>query len=207
MKHTAILSSCYLPPVQYMSKIRHYDNVIIDIHEHYVKQTYRNRCRIDTASGVQALTVPVDKVLPGQAMKDIGISDHGNWRHLHLTALDSSYGNSPFYEYYRDDFAPFYEKRYENLVEYNTALLLKICELMELEPHITMSDHYIQGSELDDADDFRTVISPKNSIAGTDGDFTPKEYYQVFALKHGFVPNLSSVDLLFNMGRESLLIL
>lgn len=203
MMKTAILSSCYLPPVQYISKLKHYGRVIVDVHEHYVKQTYRNRCNIASAAGIQSLTVPVSKDGKSSAMKDMLVSDHGNWRHLHLTALESSYGNSPFFEYYRDDFAPFYEKRYKFLVDYNLELLALVCSLMDIDWNIELSESYIAPDFSSDFDDYRSIITPKFSGELPDLLFTPREYYQVFSQKHGFLPNLSCVDLLFNMGPES----
>lgn len=206
MRSKAILSSCYLPPIQYLAVMNSYDTVIVDVYEHYVKQTYRNRCNIVTSSGVQALTVPVEKPLLSNAMKDMRISEHGNWRHLHLSALDSAYGNSPFYEYYRDDFLKFYTSRYESLVEYNTELLKLVCELMDIPFNIEFSSCYMDGENCG-ADDFRSVVSPKNVAADAVPADYFKPYYQVFSVKHGFVPNMSCVDLLFNMGPESPLVL
>lgn len=203
MMKTAILSSCYLPPVQYISKLKQYGMVIIDVHEHYIKQTYRNRCNIASASGIQSLTVPVSKGEGTNAMKDMLVSDHGNWRHLHLTALDSSYGNSPFFEYYRDDFAPFYEKKFKFLVDYNLELLRLVCNLMDIDWNIELSDSYIDAGSSSDFDDFRSIITPKGQEGVADSGFVQKEYYQVFKQKYGFIPNLSCVDLLFNMGPES----
>lgn len=204
MKKIAILSSCYLPPVQYLSKLLRYDRVIIDIHEHYVKQTYRNRCHIASPAGLMALTVPVEKAPGNVPMKDVRFSEHGNWRHVHLAALDSSYGNSPFYEYLRDDFLPFYQQRHDFLVDFNTELLRMVCEVMEIPFAVEFSQGYIRSEEMPDADDFRAVIIPKKVSAQFDGDFEARPYYQVFGEKYGFLPNLSCVDLLFNMGKEGI---
>ena len=108
---------------------------------------------------------------------------------------------SPFFEYYADDFAPFYERKYDFLLDYNEALRELICDLLDLHPTVRYTETY--QSEV--AFDFRTSISPKHPCA--DASFRPKPYYQVFQAKHGFLPNLSIVDLLFNMGPEGLLVL
>lgn len=206
MKKKAILPSCYLPPVMYLSIMKRYETVVVDIYEHYIKQTFRNRCNIVSSSGILPLTVPVEKPAWSNAMKDMGISEHGNWRHLHLNAIDSAYGNSPFHEYYRDDFLPFYEKRYENLVEFNTSLLEKVCELMDIPFNITFSEGFVNPVECNDCDDFRPFMTSKKVNLEMPVSIELKPYYQVFSGRHGFLANMSCLDLLFNMGPESVLI-
>ena len=171
------LSTAYLAPVQQYCKMLQYGDVYLETQENYLKQTYRNRCIIAAANGPLALTIPIVKPDNIKCLtKDIRISDHGNWRKLHWNALVSAYNMSPFFEYYEEDFVPFYEKKFEFLLDYNEALRETICRLIDFEPHIVRTTEY-----------------------------TP--YYQVFQEKHGFLPNLSIIDLLFNMGPESLLIL
>lgn len=107
----AYLSSAYLAPVEYYTKLLAYDKVLVEQHDHYIKQTYRNRCTIAGPSGELALSIPTVKPDTLKCpMKDIRISDHGNWRHLHWNAIESAYNSTPFFEYYKDDFRPFYEK-------------------------------------------------------------------------------------------------
>ena len=114
----------------------------ISASEHYRKQTERNRCRIATANGVQLLTVPV--TLPPSAqggkcpIRQVRISDHGNWRHLHWQALQAAYGMSPFFDYYADDLRPFFEKRWDYLFDYNmeiTATMLRLLGINAEVPH------------------------------------------------------------------------
>lgn len=199
-----ILPSAYLPPVQYFVHLYHRGGCIVEQHEHYVKQTYRNRCVIDSPNGALPLTIPIDKGDGGKClMKDVRISDHGNWRHLHWQALVASYYNSPFFEYYQDDFRPFYERRWEFLIDFNEELLRKCCELIDMQPELLRSDTYEKAEGVD----YRSVISPKCTDEEADALFAPKPYYQVFQHKQGFKPNLSIADLLFNMGPESLLVL
>jgi hypothetical protein len=198
----AYLSTAYLAPVQYYSKLVSFDEIRIEIAENYPKQTFRNRCHIATANGIQALTVPVEKpARPKCPTRDIRISGHGNWRHIHWNAFVSAYNISPFFEYYADDFRPFYEKKYNYLVEYNEALQSMVCGLLDIQPVITHTVKY----EPDTESDFRSAIDPRHPQP--DATFTPRPYYQVFRDKHGFEPNMSIVDLLFNMGPESILFL
>ena len=143
MNTVCLLSTTYFGPVQYYAKLYAYPEVWMEAHEHYVKQTYRNRCLIASPSGVQALTVPVVK--PGTdkcLMKDIRISDHGNWRHLHWNALETAYRNSPFFEYYADDFLPFYTQKWDFLFDFNEAIRAKVCELIDLHPKVLPTASY-----------------------------------------------------------------
>ena len=189
-----LLSSAYLPPVQFFSAMK-CGNVLIEQHDSYRKQTYRNRCIIATANGVQALTIPVVKSdAPKQLMKDVRISDHGDWRRQHWNALESAYMNSPFFMYYQDDFRPFYEKKYEFLIDFNMELTQVILDLAHIKVSMELTDSYCRNTQ--DMIDFRGLIEPHESS----DSFKP--YWQVFRQKYGFLPNLSAVDLLFNMGPE-----
>jgi len=191
-----LLSSAYLPPVSFFTAINSGGDVLIEQYDNYCKQTYRNRCRIATASGVQSLTVPIVKSSsPKQLMKDVRISDHGEWRHQHWNALESAYMNSPFFMYYQDDFRPFYEKKYEFLIDFNTELTLLIMNLAGMNKNIRLTESY--GKKDQNILDLRQMVNP-----GTDEPHDCRPYWQVFKEKYGFLANLSAVDLLFNMGSE-----
>lgn len=203
----AYLSTAYLAPIEYYSKLLSYGIIYIEQHDNYTKQTYRNRCNIIGPGGVLPLSIPtVRPDTPKCPMKDIRISDHGNWRHLHWNAIESAYNNTPFFEYYKDDFAPFYEKKYEFLFDFNEELRRLICELIDMEPNIRYTSAYKADFAKHEVD-FREVIHPKKDVALEDPEFVVQPYYQVFEAKHGFLPNASIIDLLFNMGPESVLVL
>ena len=193
---SVLLSSAYLPPVSFFTAIKSGGDVLIEQYDNYCKQTYRNRCMIATAAGVQALTVPIVKSSsPKQLMKDVRISDHGEWRHQHWNALESAYMNSPFFMYYQDDFRPFYEKKYEFLIDFNTELTLLIMKLASMDREIKLTESY--GKKAQNILDLRPMVNP-----GTDNPENSRPYWQVFKEKYGFQANLSAVDLLFNMGPE-----
>ena len=198
---TSLLSSAYCAPIQWFQKLNRYDAVVIEQHDNFLKQTFRNRCVIATANGTQTLTIPVEKSDGDKClMRDIRISDHGNWRRLHWNALATAYGDSPFFDYYADDLRPFYEQRFAFLLDFNMQMTAKLCELLDITPNISLSEEYVKDVE-SGVDDFRDAIRPKHPMP--DADFIPKPYYQVYAQRHGFIPNLSILDLLFNMGNEA----
>ena len=201
-----ILPSAYLPPVQYFAKLYTGEPVMVEIHDSFVKQTYRNRCMIDSPNGILSLSIPVEHG-GGEKLRtcDVMVSEHGRWRQMHWNALLSSYRNSPFFDYYADDFRPFFSEScpYRRLVDFNRALLDTVCSLLDLHPDISYSESYIMASP-EDAD-LREAIRPKQPAE--DLGFCPVSYYQVFASKHGFQPNLSIFDLLCCMGPETRLVL
>ena len=203
-----LLSTTYFGPVQWYQKLHRAEHVWMEQWESFQKQTYRNRCLIATTQGIQALTVPVDRPSTVNYIKDIRVSDHGNWRHLHWNALQSAYGESPFFDYYQDDIRPFFEQRWDFLLDFNEAIRVKMCELIDIQPKVSLTDSWsdISHSSLHTLHssiiDLREAIRPKHP--GADPDFEAKPYYQVYRQKHGFLPNLSILDLLFNMGPESI---
>ncbi|MGL4993656.1 MAG: WbqC family protein [Bacteroidales bacterium] len=201
-----LLSSAYLAPTSYYIALYNAKSASIEQYDNYIKQTYRNRCTIGGANGTMDLSIPIEKPSTAKAhMCDIRISNHGNWRHLHWNALISAYRSTPFFEYYADDLAPLYEKSVEFLIDFNEELREIISSHLNVETPIVLTKEYtdeIPNNTLD----LRDRIHPKKEI-GLGAAFTTKPYYQVFSSKYGFQPNLSIVDLLFNMGPEGELIL
>lgn len=222
---TILLSSTYFGPVQWYQKLNRH-RCVIEQHDNFVKQTYRNRCVIASANGPQTLTVPTERYDGLKCpMRDIRISDHGNWRHLHWQALVSAYGETPFFEYYADDLRPYFEeRRWTYLLDFNLDIMHTLCSLLDVRSTLSLSDHYITtdattavnaaatattgGSDSMEEEaesnfiDLRDAIRPKRPLP--DSEFDPRPYYQVRAARHGFLPNLSVLDLLFNEGPEGI---
>ncbi|MDR0421833.1 MAG: WbqC family protein [Proteiniphilum sp.] len=199
---TALLSSLYLAPVEYYAALFHAGDALIEVHDNYRKQSYRNRCVIGGANGPLALSVPVVKPVEAKGlMKDIRIAEHGDWRHLHWMAIVSAYNSTPFFQYFEEDFRPFYEKRFTFLHDFNEELRQLICRFTGIETPVAYTSGYIR-EPLPNTIDLRETIDPKRPS----GYATPR-YYQVFAGKQGFTPNLSIIDLLFNTGNEARLYL
>ena len=225
---TALLQTTYFGPIQWYQKLYRYDHCMIEQHDSFQKQTYRNRCMIATANGTQVLTVPIIhngelkienydmtqdntaanksnhnsqfSILNSQLVKDLRISDHNQWRRVHWNALQSAYSESPFFEYYADDMHPFFEQKYDYLLDFNESIRQKVCELLDIHPDVSYTLDF--RHQTSDITDYRDVINAKHPLP--DADFAPKAYWQVFQHKHGFLPNLSILDLLFNMGPESI---
>lgn len=202
------LSSAYLAPVEYYTKFLTEKTVFIEKHENYLKQSYRNRCTILSANGAIPLSIPVKHTSGEKTLiKDIRIADHGNWQHMHWNAIVSAYSSTPYFEYYQDDFAPFYHKKYSFLLDYNEELRILINKLLGIEKqNILYTELYKTDLEKYDLD-FREIIHPKKDYRLLDLEFFPQKYYQVFNQKFSFVENMSIIDLLFNMGNESILVL
>lgn len=197
----SVCSTAYLPPVSFFSAMMQSGKVLLEAHENYTKQTYRNRCRIATTNGVETLSIPI-KSNQGRKIpiRDARISQHDNWRQTHWRAITAAYRSTPFFEYYEDDFRPFYEKEWTFLWDYNMELLILVLDLLDIHPQISLTEEF--QSEYSDVNDLRNKIHPKKKSV-----LKSKPYYQVFENKLGFLPDLSIIDLLFNMGNESILYL
>lgn len=200
-----LLSAAYFPPIQWFAHLQQTPVARIDAHEHFIRQTYRNRCLIASSHGVQVLTVPIEapqgKALTKTPMKDVRVSYHDRWQHQHWHALVSAYGESAFFEYLQDDIRPLYEKHWIFLLDLCMASIETVCRLLDIEPELCLTTEFLSGESVTCMHDLRTVIRPKHPLA--DPHFAPKEYYQVFAPRTGFLPNLSVLDLIFNMGNEA----
>jgi hypothetical protein len=195
------LSVAYLAPVEYYSAIAKADMVILENCDSYVKQTYRNRCQIATANGKLVLSIPVEKLAGEKSLtRDIRISEHNDWQIHHWRSIESAYNSTPFFEFYKDDLLPFYEKKWNFLWDFNVEIQTKILELLDLKTNVQLTKEY-NSTLPENVIDMRESIHPKK-----DNSIENKPYYQVFEQRFGFQPNLSIIDLLFNMGNESQLI-
>ena len=193
-----VLPSAYLPPVSWFASVVRGEPVFIEQYENYQKQTIRNRCTIDSPNGALHLSVPIDRstFCGGKClMKDVRISTHTDWRRQHWYAIETTYFNSPFFEYLQDDFRPFYEREWTFLMDFNEALVYKCIELLDIQPEMSRTGEY--AGVMPSLQSLQTELQPTLC----------KPYYQVFQHKHGFIPDLSIIDLIFNMGNESILAL
>ena len=177
------------------------DEALIEQHENFIKQTYRNRCNILAANGLISLSIPLVKI-SGEKIKiaDVKIDYATGWQKQHIKSIESAYRNSPFYEYLIDDLLPFYEKKHKFLFELNLQIISTILEMLEIKKEIKFTANFIEPNKSNL--DFRNQIKPKKQ-AEKITQLANEKYYQVFNEKHPFHADLSIIDLLFNLGSES----
>ena len=194
----ALFPMFYLPPVEYFVKLQVYKPTIqVEREEHFPKQTYRNRAHICSPDGVLSLVVPVVKGSKQHTkIKDVKISYDFDWQRLHWQSLQACYRRSAYFEYYEDDLAPFYEKSFPFLFDYNEQLLQFILKAIKLKLEFDYTQSF--EAELNELTDLRNTFSAKK-----EADFNQKPYMQVFEDRNGFQKNLSIADLLFNQGPHS----
>ena len=199
-----ILSLTYLGNIQWFSKLC-FSECLIDVDEHYVKQSYRNRCDILTANGPASLTVNTVRTSNWNkvSVRDTRIDYSKRWQHLHWQSLVSAYRNSPYFDHYASEFEPFYHKHYDFLLDFDMGLLETVLRLVGSDVEIKISDKYIDHIS-SDMSDWRNGISDKPRLSRPDPEFTAEPYWQVFSDRMDFVPNLSIVDLLFCEGPGAL---
>lgn len=191
-----LLSIAYLPPVSWFSMLLK-DHVQIEQHEAYQRQSYRNRCLIYTERGVLPLSIPVSKPNGNHTLiTDISIYNSERWFQNHWRAFQSAYEASPYFLYYKDEFQDFYTGGFDNLFDYDKQLILKVCELLGIQPQLSFTEKFEKNPV--NTQDLRNFFTPKKPVYGS---FT--RYIQVFSNRHGFLPDLSILDLLFNLGSES----
>lgn len=192
-----LFTTAYFPSISYMARFLAEDEPLIEICETYHKQTYRNRCRVMTANGVESISVPVIKVNGNHTMtKDIAISPIEPWQHIHSRCLESAYKASPYFDHYYDYLSPIFEDRFERLVDLNDAALKAVLKMLKVKKEIVYTSDYIRESE----NDLREAFSPKKPF---DTSLFPT-YYQVFSEKCPFAADLSILDLVFNLGPEAM---
>jgi len=192
-----LISTAYLPPIEYFSLISEADEIFIEKEENYHKQSYRNRCYILSAHGPQLLTVPVflgsvHKTL----IKNIRIDYSKRWQQVHLRALKASYSSSPYFEFYFENIERIISSNHEFLLDLNIALTESVLQILKIEKSLAGTSFF--EPEGNETYDYRYKITPKK-----ESSYISKRYLQVFETGNGFVPNLSIVDLIFNMGPES----
>ncbi|HHS95558.1 MAG TPA: hypothetical protein ENJ45_03130 [Phaeodactylibacter sp.] len=202
-----LLDLHYLPCVQYMSKFLQYDAVVIEQHEHYSKGSYRNRCYLAAANDPLLLSIPLIKGKNQQQnIRHTRISYDTPWQRLHWRSIFSAYGNAPYFEYYADSLAPFYQKKYEYLFDFNLDLLQWVLACLDINTSWTLTKEY-SAQPTPPLQDWRNAIHPKPQRRRKDIYFEATYYPQVFEDRHGFIGNLTILDLLFCAGTQAALIL
>lgn len=211
MTQSVLLSTAYLAPISYYACLMHAPQVFVEQHEHYHKQTYRNRCRIVAANGVMDLSIPV-VTCNNQAIRKVEVDYSKPWQRQHWLSLEAAYRSTPFFEYYEDDLKPFYQQQeIKYLFDFNARLQQVICDLIDLHPQTILTQDFVMPEAAgfcssDACLDLREAIHPKKNLPQV-LHYHSQKYTQVFEQQLGFVADMSIVDLLFNMGPESILLL
>lgn len=193
-----LLHPTYFPNIAHFVAMVHADNVIFEVEDNFLKQTYRNRTYIYGANGKLALNIPVVHTQKNrQKYKDVKIFNEETWQNQHWKSLLSAYRTSPFFEYYEDELHPLFHTKVEFLMDFNFKCFETICDCLQLEFNTSKTKTY--EKEPENIDDFRFLVNAKKEL------LQPFETYtQVFQEKHGFITNLSVLDLLFNEGPNAL---
>lgn len=198
-----LLSTAYLPNIQYFSKILSFDEVYIEVHDTYQKQSYRNRTTIYGANGPLDLVIPVKRPHGNNTMtRDVLIDYDMPWNETHWKALVSAYNHSPFFEIFEEELKPLYKSKFTYLLEWNFHLLDSILAMAGQKSFYEKTESYDRNVDSSFCD-YRDCIHPKRKKQNHDIYFSPTPYFQVFAEKHGFKKNLSFLDLLFNEGSQA----
>ena len=197
------MSSAYAGSVRYYASMLSSNNIYIDPEEMGLNRSWAyNHCRIIGANGVQILTIPVEKPLSGSrtAIKDIIVSDHGDWRRIHWGALFSAYGKSPFFEYIEEDLYKIYHQPSKRLIDFNITIHNLIVDFLDIPVNASVS----KNQSMEPGLDLRKKVGEKlpDSLS-----IIKVEYYQLWKDRFGFIPDLSIMDIMMNIGRETIFIL
>ncbi|MGL2994775.1 WbqC family protein [Flavobacterium sp. TSSA_36] len=193
-----LLHPSYFPSISQMATIIQSDAVTFEVEDNFQKQTNRNRTYIYSPNGIQLLNIPVKHSNKGhQKTKDIVIENDFDWQKQHFKSLEAGYRSSPFFEFFEDDFRPFFEKKHTYLMELNFETLALIEKCLRLPISFTKTEEYFHEVGAD-------VLDCRTLINGKKDPNLFESYSQVFDDKHGFINNLSVLDLIFNEGKFAL---
>jgi len=196
MPDIALIELHYLPSLEYFCALQQFDAIELEKCENYVKQSYRNRCYINTAQGVEMLIVPLTSKHGKTLIKDVRIDQSKKWQNNHWRTIESAYRKAPFFEYYSDDLRSILYHKQDFLFDLNLELLSFCLKSIRLNPTLSVSLFY-EKVTLKPVFDLRSQINPKKP-ASDRNFYKPESYQQVFG--SGFVENLSLIDLLFCEG-------
>lgn len=203
MHESVLFHPAYFGSVLQFAVLSQNNNWVLEEQDNYQKQTYRNRQYIYGANGKLLLNIPVKhgKSKRGhQKYKEVEIENQFPWQDNHWKSLQTAYRTSPFFEFYEDDFVPLYKKQFKYLFDFNLNCMEVVCECLELPfSYKTTENYQLPGETATTVKDYRKLANAKKEF-----NFSQDEYNQVFEEKHGFLKNLSVVDLLFNKGPETL---
>ena len=196
-----IIHPNYFPNIQQFTQILKAKKILFEVSDNYQKQTYRNRTYIYGANGKLGLFIPVIHTHKNRELyKDVKISYESDWMALHLKSLQSAYRSSPYFEYFEDDFIKLYSEKEIFLSEFNIKCIHLITELLDVNLNHEKSESY--NENYSGVNDLRDL-----SVARKEKEYATPKYIQVFESKHGYINNLSILDLIFSEGKNSISII
>jgi hypothetical protein len=194
-----IFHPTYFPSISHYVAMAQSEKIVFEMEDNFQKQTNRNRTYIYSPNGIQLLNIPVKHSKQiHQKTKDVKIETDFDWQKQHFKSLEAAYRSSPFFEYFEDEIRPIFEKKHTFLMDLNFEAMDIVSKCLRMKFEYDATTEYFHEVDSNTVLDFRTLANGKKD----DSKFEP--YTQVFAEKHGFLNNLSILDLLFNEGRYAL---
>lgn len=196
--YNRILSISYFPPIEYFAFLV-FGNAVLECHERYQKQSYRNRTTIISGIGKYDLSVPTIHDSKMSLIKDVRVDYSTPWQRTHWRSIETSYNSSSYFLYYKDFIKPFFEKKTEFLYDFNLQIVNTILKILQINVPIPQSSQFTPYTD----EDLRLKIQPKQTKKDDYPFVNSQPYHQVFDDKFGFIPNVSILDLIFNIGPET----
>lgn len=190
---TGIFTTAYAAPISYYKLLLQCNTQLLELNEHFIKQTIRNRCEIATSNGKLILTVPLSQRKNNMIVKDVCVSYQNNWQRQHIKSLETAYQSSPFFEFFIDDLKLAYQFQPKFLIDWNDSIHQMILNWLKLKIEFVQTDSYHKVYE-------NTIDFRMNEWS----NYEALNYHQVFESKHGFISHLSMYDLIFNCGNQAL---
>nr|WP_315200908.1 WbqC family protein [uncultured Flavobacterium sp.] len=191
-----ILHPSYFPSISHFVAMAQSDTITFEMEDNFQKQTNRNRTYIYSPNGIQLLNIPTKHSnLSHQKTKEIKIEQEFDWQKQHFKSLEAAYRSSPFFEYFEDDLLPIFQKKHTFLMDLNLEAFDVVCKCLRMKLQFDTTTEYFHEIDNQQVIDFRYLVNGKKDHSV----FEP--YTQVFDDKHGFLNNLSVLDLLFNEGK------
>lgn len=197
MATSILVEPHYFPSIAYFAALSQYPKVVLEVYEHYPKQTYRNRCYVQGANRIQLLSIPIRKSAGKVLTKDVKIDSGLSWRNHHWRTIQSAYGKAPFFDFFAQDFHDILYQKNHFLIDLTTGILTKCLKILQLNTHHLTGSQGYQKQPTEDVFDFRNTLNAGFPPPLPDF-YRPVAYTQVFG--KDFVPNLSVIDLLFCEG-------
>jgi hypothetical protein len=193
-----LLYPAYFPSIVQMVAVAKAEKIILEVEDNYQKQTYRNRTYIAHNNGELLLNIPIRHTKNGlrQKTKQVVVENAFPWQSHHWKSIQTAYRTSPFFEYYEDELEPFFKLPVNSLLDHNIQIFHMLCELIGISTEVSLTEDYIRKP---DCEDLRYLIEVKKAR-----ELQIKPYTQVLQAHHGFLPNLSILDLIFNEGPNTL---